>query len=162
MKSTHWVLIVSVGVLSALTACTKEPEHVPRAGELVRRSVTYPDPAEQKLFRDALASASIPYELTMGPDGKEYVAWAGDQDSAVEAVKVRLFGEDLPTGRNIRFSGEYGDQFKTWLTANAIPFRIVTKHGKEYVVWEDQDSPRVAKWPHFPANYWPDPSLLQK
>ena len=156
MSHTRWFLLaIGLGGLFVFAGCDKGPEQRLSREVLIRGNTSYADPIEQKHFREALASASIPHEVSVWPDGREYVSWAGDQDAAVQKVKDQLFGEPLPTGRHIRFSGELGDQFKAWLTANGIPFKIVVSRGKEYVVWEAQDSPRVAKWPHFPEHYRP-------
>ena len=115
--------LLAVGLVGAafLAACDKPPQQSSVKEILVRSSTAYADPADQKQFRDALASASIPHDVFTGPDGKEYIGWAGDQDAAVQKITVQLFGDPLPTGRHIHFSGEYGEQFKSWLTTNGIP-----------------------------------------
>jgi hypothetical protein len=73
MRNTRWFLIaIGLGALSVFAGCDKELEQARSKEVLIRSNVSYADPAEQKQFREALTSASIPHEVSVWPDGKEY------------------------------------------------------------------------------------------
>jgi hypothetical protein len=117
-------------------------------------SFQYGDAEKQRRFKEGLKQANVPHELIIGPDGKEYVKWRDEDSAAVTAVQVSLFGEPLPLGRSIHFGAPYQAQFKKWLKETGIPFKTQMSEGKEYIVWEAADYPRVSQWKHFPREIY--------
>jgi hypothetical protein len=57
-------------------------------------------------------------------------------------------GEQLPNGRNVSMDGEEMQRFKQWLTESHIPYRTQFHDGREFVVWEQEDTARVIKFDH--------------
>jgi hypothetical protein len=97
-----------------------------------------------------LKQAGVPHEIYIGYGNREYVRWKAEDSARVHNIQVSLFGEDPPEGRSINFGAPYAERFKKWLTENRIPFTTMLSDGKEYVVWEAADYPRVSKWKDFP------------
>jgi hypothetical protein len=147
-------MVIIFGIMAALHGC--DSQQSPRIVEqrLVTESTSYSDAVQQQQFKQALKDAGIQYEIHVGTDGKEYVEWkAADKDS-VEKIQNSLFGAPLPQGRHINFDVKTNEQFKSWLKANNIPYKTQLNEGKEFIVWEEVDSPKVAKWEYFPSYYW--------
>lgn len=117
-------------------------------------SISYADAEKQRRFKEGLKQANVPHELFTGTGGKEYVKWRDEDSAAVRAVEVSLFGEPLPLGRSIHFGQPYHAQFKKWLKDGGIAFKTQMSEGKEYVVWEAADYPRVSQWKHFPREIY--------
>lgn len=144
--------IATLAVALSLVACDLTPSPtVTKTASF--ESISYADPEKQRKLKEGLKQANVPHEL-ITRDGKEYVQWRSEDGAAVKAVQVALFGEPLPLGRSIHFGAPYHAQFKKWLKDNGIPFRTQLSEGKEYVVWEAADYPRVSQWEHFPREIY--------
>jgi hypothetical protein len=137
----------------ALAACDRGPPPEAKKTSMYH-SFQYGDAEKQRRFKEGLKQANVPHELIIGPDGKEYVKWRDEDSAAVTAVQVSLFGEPLPLGRSIHFGAPYQAQFKKWLKETGIPFKTQMSEGKEYIVWEAADYPRVSQWKHFPREIY--------
>ena len=135
-----------------VSACEVESQPPPPSKRLISQSTAYANPESQRVFKLALKDAGIPYDIYTGDGGLEYVRWKGEDSAKVEAIQARLFGEPLPDGRHIHFGPPDHERFKTWLTANGIPFSTRQSRGKEYVIWQESDYPKVSQWEHFPRD----------
>jgi hypothetical protein len=142
-------LIIGVALASGCEVGSQPPTSSKR---LVSQSTAYADPEKQRAFKSALKDAGVHHEIYTGDDGREYVRWMGEDSATVEGIQVRLFGEALPEGRHIHFGAPYHEWFKKWLTDNSIPFTTRQRDGKEYVIWQDADYPKVSQWEHFPRD----------
>ncbi len=142
-------LIIAVAFASACEVGSHPPTSTKR---LISQSVTYADSKKQRVFKSALKDAGIDHETYTGDDGREYVRWKGEDSAKVEGIQAHLFGEPLPEGRHIHFGPPYHDWFKKWLTDNSIPFTTRQREGKEYVIWQSADYPKVSRWEHFPRD----------
>jgi hypothetical protein len=138
--------------VALVAACEVESQPPISTKRLISESTTYADPEKQRVFKSALKDAGVNHELYTGDDGREYVRWKGEDGAKVERIKAQLFGEPLPEGRHIHFGAPYHEWFKKWLTDNAIPFTTQQRDGKEYVIWQDADYPKVSQWEHFPRD----------
>jgi len=139
-------LVLAVGLTTACDTSTEPTVSTASASEAIR----YDDPNEYARFKDALRDAKVPHELFVAIDGKEYVRWKSKDSATVARVTTQLFGEPLAPGRSLYLAEPRHKEFKNWLADNGIPFETQVNRGKEYVVWEDADYGRVAKWEHFP------------
>ena len=135
-----------------LASCEVGPQPPVSTKRLVSESSTYTDAEKQARFKTALKDAGVEHEIYTGEDGREYVRWKGEDSATVERTKTQLFGEPLPQGRHIHFGEPYQDQFKKWLTDNAIPFTTRQSDGTEYVIWGAADYAKVSRWEHFPRD----------
>jgi hypothetical protein len=144
-----------IASLCFLLLASCEQQQVPQTTErkLVSESVSYEDPDEHRRFKDALDEANVPYETYVNEKGKEFVRWRPEVRGTVQAVQAKVFGPDLPAGRNIHFEGDMGALLKSWLAENDIPFTVIVNRGKEYVVWDETDNERVRSWESFPSYY---------
>lgn len=122
--------------------------------EPVEINSSYANPEHQEMFKKAMNSANIPYEVIIGKDGKEYVQWVREDAKSVQKVKERVFGVAPPSGRSIAFEGEMNERFKSWLKDNNIDFTTTTHFGTEYVIWAEEDGPRVEGFSYFPSYYY--------
>ena len=138
--------------MTLVASCEIGPQPPVSTKRLVSESSTYTDPEKQARFKSALKDAGIKHEIYTGDDGREYIRWKGEDSATVERIKIQLFGEPLPEGRHIHFGEPYQDQFKKWLTDNAIPFTTRQSDGREYVVWDAADSAKVSQWEYFPRD----------
>jgi hypothetical protein len=148
-------IVIIIGITVALYGCDSQQSSRIVDQRLVSESISYTDAGQQQQFKQALKEADVPHEIHTGTDGKEFIEWKASDKESVEKIQNSLFGAPLPQGRHIHFDGKQNEQFKSWLEANSIPFKTQWEQGKEYIIWEDVDSPRVAKWEHFPSYYWP-------
>ena len=144
-------LIMRIALLAALvlgsSACTSgEP---PRARELVSEGYSFSDPDRMERLKTGLTSAGIPF-TTEVRDGNEYVDWEGRYADKANAVRIELFGPDLPSNRNIAMGGELQVRFKAWLAERSIPYQTVEKEGVEYIIWEESIDEAVRQWPYLP------------
>ncbi len=147
-------MVIVVGIMVALYGCDSQQSSRIVEQRLVSESISYTDARQQQQFKQALKDAGIPHEIHTETDGKEYVEWKASDKKSVETIQISLFGAPLPQGRHIHFGGKQNEQFKSWLDANSISFKTQLDQGKEYIIWEEVDSPRVTKWEHFPSYYW--------
>jgi hypothetical protein len=143
-------LLAALVAVALLTSCEIGPQPPVTTKRLLSQSTSYTDHDKQQRFKEALRQAGVSHEIYTGDDKREYVKWKGEDSATVEQIQVSLFGEPLPEGRSIHFGAPYNDRFKKWLTDSGIPFTTRLSDGKEYVIWEAADYPRVAKWEHFP------------
>lgn len=101
------------------------------------RGSHYSSPDMQMALKAELAEAGIPFKVET-TDGKEFVKWAPEHDSAVEEIRRRVHEAPSPAGRSVHFDKpETREAFKMWLLKRRIPFEIVEMRGKEYVVWKE-------------------------
>jgi hypothetical protein len=124
-----------------LTSCSNQPDP-PRPGTSVLGSVAayYADPSEQAAFKAALDRAAIPYKLETR-DGNEMVRWDGKYVAQVEKIKTELFGPEIRSNSNIRFSdAKHQTEFTDWLRQRGVKYEIVRSRGKDYVVWDGPDN----------------------
>jgi hypothetical protein len=57
-------------------------------------------------------------------------------------------GEQLPNGRNVGMDGEEMQRFKQWLTERRIPYRTQFHDGREFVIWDEENTAEVIKFDH--------------
>lgn len=136
----------------ALVGCDHRVETESRT---TSAGVSYSDARDQELFKQALSSAGIPFDVTTEQRGQEFVHWGASYSAQVNQIKDSLF---LPAGRSLRLDPERQTQFKAWLEENAVPHRTMVQEDGEYVVWEEVDAERVRAWPQFPP-YFGNPSV---
>jgi len=99
------------------------------------RAVSYSDPDLQQRLKDRLREAGIPFSIEMR-DGKEFVGWAAEHNTAAEAVDAKVKESHLPSGRSARFPDPaVQKQFTDWLAKKGIKHEVVKSHGEDYVVW---------------------------
>jgi hypothetical protein len=146
--------------VAILASCEVGPQPPISTKRLVSESRTYADPAKQSRFKSALKDAVIHHEIYTGDDGREYVRWKGEDSAAVERIQVQLFGEPLPDGRHIHFGAPHHERFKKWLTDNGIPFKTRQSDGKEYIVWNAVDYPKISQWEYFPRDTFDKAQVL--
>jgi len=80
-------------------------------------------------------------------EGEKWVSWAKKDSESVERIRADLM---VPPRRNLSLTpGEDQEQFKKWLRDSGIPFKTRISLGQEYVVWAEEDTERVKKWPHW-------------
>lgn len=126
--------MVVLGLLAA--ACDEAKES--------KSGLTFAHPADQRQFTDALAKAGIAYSLEV-KQGKNYVMWSQRDRDAVGQIQASLV---IPPDRNLSLTpAEDQADFKAWLSENGIPFTTRLSLGQEYVVWAEQDTEKVKKWP---------------
>jgi hypothetical protein len=145
-------LFTVVALLASCDGGPQPPVSTKRSILQSYESTSYADAAKQRRFKEALEHAGVPHEIYTGDDGNQYVRWKGEDGDRVEGIKISLFGKSLPEGRHIHFGALHQEQFKEWLTANGIAFTTQQSDGKEYVIWEAADYPRLARWEHFPRD----------
>jgi len=133
-----------------VASCDRDPQADAKSKKTFLESVMYEDPGKQAAFKSALKDAGIEYSTYVGKDGHEYVQWSSDHRDDVNRIIRRISGEPLPEGRHVRFGPPHHEMFKKWLTNNAIPFTTQLSDGEEYIVWKQEDYPRVSQWKHFP------------
>lgn len=137
LQTTAVLLFVGALVACSRSEVSQQTTRVPNS-----ESVSYSAPEEQQEFKAALDSAKVKYRVEM-QDGKEFVAWNDEDAAAVKAVEDSL---TPPSGRNSSASPELQEEFKLWLKANKIPFNTQMHHGKEFVVWAEDDTAKVHAW----------------
>jgi hypothetical protein len=148
------IVAVSIACLSISCDQGKDTEKIIYQSEPVEINVSYTNPEYQRMLKKALKNAHIPYAIVQGKDGKEYVQWDRKDANAVQKVKDQLFGVAPPPGRSIAFEGEMNQRFKDWLAKNKIDYTTTTHFGTEYVIWAQEDSPRVEGFGYFPSYYF--------
>jgi hypothetical protein len=143
-----------VGTAFLAAACNfdsspdSESEYVER--RVVSESVRVRDPAERELLKNELAAAGIDFVEVDRDDGT-YVQWGGADSERVRGIRERVFGPDLPNGRNVAYTQdlEYLQQeFKDWLAERGIPYKTAMQGDVEFIYWEAEDDGRVREWPH--------------
>ena len=144
------ILLAAASVCAACDHQSQPP--VTKSSRLISGSVSHTDPAKQARLKEALKNAGVPYETVTRNDG-EYVQWRGEDDAKVKQISALLFGEPIPEGRSIHFSGETNDRFKHWLKENDIAFETQMSDGREFVIWAAADYPRIVTWEYFPKHY---------
>jgi hypothetical protein len=101
------------------------------------RGTHYSSLEMQTALKSELVRAGIAFKVDT-TDGKEFVHWAPEHDSAVEEIKRKLHEGPSPTGHSVHFDkAETREAFKIWLLKRHVPFEIVEMRGKEYVVWKE-------------------------
>jgi hypothetical protein len=115
--------------------------HIQRETSPVRsvgwRGSHYSSPDMQMALKAELAKAGIAFKVET-TDGKEFVLWAPEHDTAIEEIRRKLHEGPSPTGHSVHFDkAETREAFKMWLLKQRIPFEIVEMRGNEYVVWKD-------------------------
>jgi len=97
----------------------------------------YSSPDMQMALKAELVKADIPFKVET-TDGKEFVLWPPEHDTAVEEIRRKLHEGPSAAGRSVHFDkAETREAFKMWLLKQRIPFEIVEMRGNEYVVWKD-------------------------
>jgi len=91
------------------------PDYKPGTTRTVSEAYYMSAAEDQARFKQALTEAGVPFTLEM-LDGKEHVRWEGADAAKANEVREKLFGPDLPSGRNVAFETEIQSKFKTWLT----------------------------------------------
>src|SRR5262245_25115559 len=123
-----------IALLAALvlgsSACT--PGERVRSRELVSEGYSFSDPERSERLKTGLTSAGIPF-TTEVQGGNEYVNWEARYADRANAVRIELFGPDLPSNRNIAMGAEQQARFKAWLAERSIPYQTVEKEGMEYI-----------------------------
>jgi len=140
--------VMALFVLSVVLGCERTEEPLPVA----THSVSYANPANQEQLAAELTKANVPYDVVF-ERGREQLRVAETHLAAFTAVQERLFGPELPSGRNLRLDPERQQQFKLWLSGNGIPFKEVAKPDGNYIVWEATDDKSVRSWVQFPSFY---------
>ena len=134
MRCGLFGLMVVFGLLIAACDQAKDP----------KEGLTFAHPTDQRQFTDALAKAGIAYSLEV-KEGRKFVVWSQRDRDSVSRIQASLV---VPPGRNLSLTpAENQAEFKTWLSENGIPFTTRLSLGQEYVVWAEQDTERVKKWP---------------
>ena len=139
-----------ISILLSLIALVGCDYRVETKSRTTSEGVSYSDASDQERFKQALASAGIPFDVTTEQRGQEFVRWDASHSAEVTRIKESLF---LPSGRNLRLDPERQSEFKAWLEQNSVPYRTMTQEDGEYVVWEEADAARVRAWPQFPPYY---------
>jgi hypothetical protein len=100
------------------------------------RSSSYSDPAMQQRLKDELAKAGIPYALDV-TDGKEFIKWSVEHNTAVEDIQRRKVDAMFSGGRNASFPDPaLRQEFTDWLTRRGITYEVVNSSSGEFVVWD--------------------------
>jgi hypothetical protein len=100
------------------------------------RSSSYSDPAMQQRLKDELAKAGIPYALDV-TDGKEFIKWSVEHNTAVEDIQRRKIDAMFSGGRNASFPDPaLRQEFTDWLTRRGITYEVVKSSSGEFVVWD--------------------------
>jgi hypothetical protein len=138
-------LFIAFGLAAFWTVgCTDTDKERTTIREL-SESVSYPSPEQQDQLKAALAAAHIRYHTELR-DGQEHVVWDAKDSAAVKAALVSPLGPDLPSGRSMNFSAELREEFEHWLKANNVSYFSKSNEGREYLIWSEQDDPRVREW----------------
>lgn len=154
-------ILTSIAAAALIIGCDSNERQSKSYSEVVTYSETSPDKARQQQFKDALNKAAVPYETYRDEKGNERLKWQGENNDAVERVRISLFGPLPPAGRSIGFDARYQDQFKKFLDSNRIPYKTAMSYGKEYVIWEAHDYARIASWEHFPRESFEKQQMIK-
>lgn len=130
-------------IIVAVSACIR---YESSGGQLASESYSLSNPEDQERLKQGLRDAGVPFTVEM-IDGAEHVRWEAKHAAEANAVRISIFGPDLPNGRHIAYDKETQARFESWLDERAIPYSIVDKDGRKYVVWEEAVNERVREWP---------------
>jgi hypothetical protein len=104
------------------------------------RSVHYSDPIAQKLLKDGLTKAGIPYRVRTRKGG-EYLVWEQQHDAAAEKIVQDTRWEAVRAGIPLNPRAPFSDpavqkEFIAWLEKRGVKYVTFVLDGRDYVAWE--------------------------
>ena len=104
------------------------------------RSVHYSDPTAQKLLKDGLSRAGIPFRVRTR-EGREYLVWEQQHDAAAEVVVQDTRWEAVRAGIPLNPRASFNDpaeqkEFIAWLEKRGVKYVTFVLDGRDYVAWE--------------------------
>jgi hypothetical protein len=133
--------ILATFVLAVATACVQSDSPPKLASE----GYSYADLVKQERLKRELTAAGVPFTVETN-GGQEFIGWNARDADRANAVRVALFGPDLPPNRHISYDDKMQAEFKAWLTENGIPFSTAVVDDHEYVIWDQAVDSKVRKW----------------
>jgi hypothetical protein len=130
--------------LAVATACVQSDS----PPKLDSEGHSFADPVKQERLKRELTAAGVPFTLEI-KGGQEFINWSVRDAERANAVRIALFGPDLPLDRHISYDDKTQAEFKSWLTENGIAFSTAVVDGDEYVIWDEAVDSRVRQW-HLP------------
>jgi hypothetical protein len=100
------------------------------------------DPTQQDLFKEAMKNAGISFRT----DEKGMVWYPVSERERVSKLEWQIIRNDIPAERSVHYSQEFSaDLFKSELKRNGISFEAKVRRNDEWIVWGEEDTPRVKK-----------------
>jgi hypothetical protein len=142
--------VVGTALLAASCDSSRDSasEYIER--RVISESIRVGDPADGELLKNELAAAGIDFSEVDRDDGR-YVQWSGADSERVRAIRERVFGPNLPNGRNVAYTQDLEhlqQEFKDWLAEKGIPYKTAMQGDVEFIYWAAEDDGRVREWPY--------------
>jgi hypothetical protein len=112
------------------------------------RSVHYSDATAQKLLKEGLTRAGIPFR-TRTREGREYVVWEQQHDAAADKVVQDTRWDAVRAGIPLNPRASFNDpaeqkDFIAWLGKRGVKYDTFKLDGRDYVAWEFRsDTPNL-------------------
>jgi hypothetical protein len=100
------------------------------------------DPVEHELLKEALKKNNIKYRT----DTSGMIWYSPSDEEQVRKIMLSIVLNDVPADRSVGYTKGFGrDLFVAEMARNGIKYEVKIRHGHEWFVWEEKDSPRVKK-----------------